>query len=194
MATLNKPYCTLAQLQEELGNDEADETSWFQECINRASRIIDAWCHRDFWYHDYSAADLTVKREWIIGDTIYLPWKVITLSSLTIDGTLEVAGEDYRYAVGSKKIVWAGEEWPQNKIEDWIVLRGTFGYAITDTETPPTDVPENIVLACIRIAAPLTGEKRKEFIDLAGVKQSLLDQMIPKEVKTLLSRHRRLVL
>ena len=193
MATLNKPYCTLAQLQEKLGNDSSDEDEWFQECINRASRWIDEHCHRDFWFHDHSSTLLTVERRWVTADSIFLPWPVITLTAITVDDNAEVLDQDWRFEVGRKEIVYAGTKWPEHKIEDWIVLTGTFGYSITGLTAPPDDAafPAGITHECIKIAAAISGKYRKEFVDLAGVKHSLLDDKIPKDVKMNLGRYRR---
>ena len=196
MATLNKPYCTLAQLQEYLGNDQSSEDEWFQECINRASRIMELWCHTDFWYHDYSVTPLTIQRRWVVKDKIYLPWPIITLTRVLSEETELTNGSDYRYEVGRKRIVYAGAIWPQDKIEDWITVYGTFGYTITSTTQPPTDVsfPATLTQACVEIAGALSGENRKEVVDLSGIKQSLLDRKIPMSAQRYLNRHRTLFL
>lgn len=173
-------------------NTNSADTDWLQECINLASRRVDELCHTDFWYQDHSASALTIREEWVVKDDIYLPWPIITLTEVSVDGTVLVDQLNYRYRVGSKKIVYAGARWPEHKIEDWILVKGTFGWEITDTTTPPTNLPTAITRATVLLAAAYSLKKRREVLNVVGEKENILDTMEPKEVRTALGRYRRM--
>jgi len=197
---LNKPYCTLLQLQKELKNTDADEEDtikdWHHDCINRASRLIDEYCQRDFWYHDRTSGGdgvLEVPKQYVKRRHIFLPWPIITINTITLDDTAWDA-EDFRANVGESRITYYTDiSFVDFEDNDWLTIDGTFGYTIADTTQPPTDAtfPEAIRRACIHIAAALTGDMRKEVQALDGSKVSLLDTRIPPEAAKLLKRFKR---
>jgi hypothetical protein len=197
---LNKPYCTLLQLQKELKNTDADDEDtikdWHHDCINRASRLIDEYCQRDFWYHDNTADGegvFEVPKQYVCGQYIFMPWPVITINEIMHDDE-EWDVEDFRANVGETRITyWTDIAFVEFEDNDWLTIDGTFGYTITDSEQPPTDAkfPEAIRRACIHIAAALTGDMRKEVQALDGSKVSLLDTRIPEEAAQMLKRYKR---
>jgi len=77
--------------QSETGYDE-----WFKDCINDASRMVEEMCKRDFWYHDHSSTLLLAKTLWIVGDIIFLPWPVKTLTEIQMDD-VAIAADDWTY-------------------------------------------------------------------------------------------------
>lgn len=193
MALLN-PYCTLGQLQKELKNDDADTDddvlAWHQDCINRASRFVDDYTHRDFLYHNHASSALAVEPTWIIGEEIWFPWPIRTLTELTIDGTAQ-SSDDYTFKVG-KRTLFNIESLPVVKNESgYVSVKGTFGYGDgVDTTAPPNDTsfPYGITRATILIAAAFSADNRKEVAALDGSRTSLLDTNIPAEAYRLLNR------
>ena len=192
---LSDPYCTLLQLQKEIKNTDADDESdvlaWHEDCINRASRMVDELTQRDFIYHDYSSDPLVVPPEWVCGRRIYLPWPVITLTQIVVDDEVE-DNDDWKAFPGKVEII-GYTDWPKPDdyldVEDLIQLTGTFGYVQGDGSTaPPTDpaFPESVRRATVLIAASLTGDNRKEVAGLDGSKVSLMDTRIPEEAYKLL--------
>lgn len=204
---LNKPYCTLSQVQYFTGEDDGDYDDVLREAINFASRWIDQWCKRDFWFHDHSSDWLEITQEdEAIGRKLFLPFPVKTLTDVNLiwgdeTGTNAIIdADDITYRFHNDAISGQGYiafnvktpdlSWPDNEIK----LKGTFGYTVTDTETPPTDIPEGVTRAAVEVAGVWSGQKRKEVVALDGAKLSLLDERVPREVKELLKPFRRLVL
>ena len=189
--TLDRPYCTLAEVQSHISNSKEAEEAWLRECINRASRFIEEFTHTDFRFHDHASSPLTVDRKWVTGGYVFLPWPVITLTAVTDDTTVLVAGEDYRFGAGSREIVRASN-WVLHPIEDLVTLTGTFGYqeeAATPNELPCIGIPTSVRQAAIEIASALSGKNRREMIGLDGNKQSVLERDVPKQALRLLRRY-----
>lgn len=194
MALVN-PYCTLVQLQKEIKNEDADDDAavlaWHEDCINRAARMVDEYCQRDFLFHDHSASKLSPKERWIVGKDLFLPWPVKTLTAVELDSEVQDT-DDYRFDVG-ERMIHMSTAWPFDTLDNtFIELTGTFGYGDGTSTAPPDDTtfPPNVTRAAILIAAALTGDHRKEHMNKEGQVQSLLTTDVPVEAKALLHRHR----
>tara|TARA_R110000803_G_scaffold39351_2_gene84941 strand:- start:79 stop:675 length:597 start_codon:yes stop_codon:yes gene_type:complete len=193
---LIKPYCTLLQLQKEIRNTDADDEptvlAWHEDCINRASRYVDEYCRRDFWFHDYTTTALSLQKSQLQGNKIFMDWKIISVTELAIDGTA-IQTDDYRADAGEIEIVYIGDVPFIAYEENSVTVKGTFGYTITATTAPPDDVtfPESIRRATMLIAAAFSGDNRKEVVGLDGQKVSILDTRIPREAQTLMRRFQR---
>lgn len=191
---LSNPYCTLGQLQKEIKNTDADSDAdvlaWHQDCINRASRFVDDYTHRDFLFHDYSATALPVEPRWILGNEIWFPWPIKTLTELTVD-TVAQSTDDYTFKAGKRKLVNV-EDLPKVEYQSgWVSVKGTFGYGTgADTTAPPVDAgfPHAITRATVLIAAAFSADNRKEVAALDGTRTSLLDTNISNEAYHLLNR------
>lgn len=192
--SLSNPYCTLVQLQREIKNTDADSDdtvlAWHQDCINRASRFVDQYTHRDFLFHDYSSTALPVEPRWILGNEIWFPWPIKTLTELTVDEVAQ-STEDYTFRAGKRKLVNV-EDLPVVEYQSgYVSVKGTFGYGTgADTTSPPVDAnfPAAITRATVLIAAAFTADNRKEVAALDGTRTSLLDTNIPDEAIRLLNR------
>lgn len=218
--TLYKPYCTLRQVQKETRNKDAATDDWYRECINAASRSLESFCLRDFWFHDHSSSLLTVKQAWVVEDRIYLPWPVITFTQAVEAGTA-VASDQVIAEVGSRVILKNGfwkfydkfpvqtqpvinEEFPDSPdtlnrgaFGERITLQGTFGYVLESVdpeEKPPVDLPADLSRACTLVAAAYTMMNQRELVGIEGDRQSMLDSRIPKEARTLLCKYKTLFL
>jgi hypothetical protein len=194
---LSTPYCTLQQLQDRLRNEDAntDATALarHEDAINRASRMMEAWCHTDWTIHTHTSSKLVPKNRWIIGNHIYFPWPIKSITAVEIDGAVEDA-DDWGYETGEKVLAYAGD-WPKIPLDNssYIQVTGTLGYTHPVLTAPPTDAdfPEAVREACIITAAALTGDYRREVTGVDGAKQDLLTTEVPEEARKLLQRHRR---
>ena len=194
---LSTPYCSLLDLQDELKNNdsdtEADVTTRHENAINRASRMVDEWTHRDFTYHDHTSSMLTVEECLVVGDSIYLRWPIKTLTQVYIDGELKDA-EDWKFEINKKRVQYISD-WPAFPFDTstFLQLKGTFGFTHADLTEPPTDAlfPEGIRRATVIIAAAISGDYKKEVMGREGGVDQLLVTDIPKEAKILLRKYRR---
>lgn len=197
---LENPYCSVVDVQRETGNSDAELVSQFEDAINVASRWIEDHCKCDFLPKDYSTNAYTVATQDAIGDTIFLPWPIITLTEVSAAETV-IPTDHYDFTVGSRSIrLKSGGNWltkpragasfgvqyqiASTGYSEPIKVKGTFGYEIP---------PAAIKLACTKIASAFTHEKRRERVDLNGGRTSILDERIPDDAIILLKRWRRLV-
>lgn len=191
--SLERPYCTLANVQTETKNSESEFDALYVECINRASRWVDEYCSRDFWYHDHSEEDYLVPRGRVIGDIAFLPFKIITLTGVwvipnhydakTADHKLNE--KDFMFEVGKRSITSIFGDFGDFPFQGKLLLEGTFGFLLSETDpetTPPPTVPERIRRATTLIAAALSAENHKEIVSFDGNTQDMLDTGIPQEV------------
>lgn len=203
MPLVTNGYCSLEALQKETGNSDEDLVSWFEECIVSASRWIDDYCYRDFVVHNHATIAYTVKQSEVIGDTIFLAGPIQSLTELK-SGDMVVDNSLFDWEVGKRTIrLIDGSHWISTNTSRkdslgygmaWEIAR--VGYAMPITvkcvygfPTPPMAVQ----IACCRIAAAWSHEKRREKMAMDGTRTSLLDERIPEEATTLLKRFRKLV-
>lgn len=180
--TLQRPYCTVLAVQQEIGNNDPDLVDQITLSINAASRAIDRMCRRDFWFHDHEDEAFKVPKRLICGSVILLPFEIITLTELVEDEDV-IPEDEYDFDEGSKLLSKTGGEFP---LDVRVYVKGTFGFEVTDNESPPALIYPEVSRACVLIASAWSQEWRKEKIDLAGQRESLLDTKIPSEVGTLL--------
>jgi hypothetical protein len=194
VALLN-PYCTVAQVQEELRNTNDNLTGTIEDAINQASRFIDEYKGRDYLWHDHSSDALVIDRfdGNIIGEWLFLPHRpVVTVTEISVAGEVWTKDEDYR--VKDYRIACLSGEWPlANPPDGLIEIKGTFGYQQASTADVPTGLPGTINKAAVLIAAALTGHNQKDIIGLDGSKESVIDKLIPRTAFQLLGSPRILV-
>lgn len=212
---LLRPYCTVADVQREAQNTSADDKDVFATEINKASRRIEEYCMRDFWFHDHSSTPLIVSPHWCALNKIYLPWPIITLTKVEVsegpdsewtelDATSYIT-EPATAPRGRAKIVRSGNWLRDDSVTPGLApaarttiprrtrLTGTFGYALDGTNpqtTPPPGMPQEISTVCAVLAAVSSGLWRKEFTDLSGQRQSTTQRSAPKDVMQMLDRYR----
>lgn len=217
---LDKPYCSLLDVQKETKNSGTELTDWYNTCINTASRWVEEHCRRDFRFHDYSEGEdpLIVPRRWIMGDTVYLPWPIITITKLWVYSDRIIgktdsdlwAATDYYFETDERKQLGkisseAGEfgEFPRRGIRHFVshpfrpnmVLEGTFGYPNADAEgvdetTIPLGLPSSVRKATAVIAATMSMERRLEQTNLEGNRIELIELNIPRDVYKMLDKFR----
>lgn len=208
MTLITDAYCSMESLQRETGNSESELEPWFEEIAVAASAWIDGWCNRDFRLHDHSEESYTVQEEEAVGSVITLDWPILTLT-LVQAGEIEVPLELLEWRVGKRTIrTRSGSHWFAKRTTDgvhggtmsnplggqWtfvstarrtpVYLTGTFGYA---------EPPAAVRVACCKIAAAWSHEKRRERMADDGSRVSLLDERVPQDALSLLKKYRKLV-
>lgn len=183
---LQRPYCSVLQLREFIGNDDPEIEVKLEEAINSASRLVDQRLGSSVWFQDYSATFYTVDPRDNIGAFIVLPFPIITLTELTQDGeTLtggiygEVEDTDYTFIPGTRTINSAGG------FTGVVKVKGTFGYPLDANDPdnlPPPTLPFDINDATIKAAAALSGLWKKTSRSLGGESETVLVQAIPNDV------------
>lgn len=193
MATeLERPYCSLADVQRETVNSLPENDDKYKQCINLASRWVDEFCHRDFWFHDHSENAYKVPRKFVLGDEIFLPFPIVTLTALTVDGKAWDVEDDIYW--DGKTISSEDGDFGNYPCRETIRLTGTFGYPLVQSgyddpqQTPPPTIPSSVKHATAKVAAAISGEKHIEQVGLDGTRIELLDMRIPPEAKALLKR------
>jgi len=185
---LVKPYTTIARVRAETRNEDSSLDEKFETAINDASRAIDEFCKRDFWFHDYTGSGYSLP---VNGDKIFPPWPIISLTGITYEG---ITITDYN--VFAQFIECTGEELGITS-GGMAVIKGTFGYALAESEsetTPPPTLPPQIIRAATMIAAVWSGEYAIERVSLQNERTSIASSDIPDEAMNLLAPYRALVL
>lgn len=188
--SLKYPYCTLLSVQEETRNSVSSNEDKMIKAINLASRQIDSFCRRDFLFHDHASDLYQVKTNQVIGNKIYLPWPVLTLTEVVVGGGA-LDPDSYFFENGeATAMIMFDRDLPSIRPSRRIQFRGTFGYpfSVENPETNPPEIPEAVSRAATLIASAWSGENRKDQVGLDGSKVSILDNTIPAEAKTLLQK------
>jgi hypothetical protein len=190
---------------------ETDNDDWLKTCINDASRMMETFARRGFWNYEYLLADpYVVPESDLLESKVFLPWPVITLSGVYLDGELLVLGDDYTFEntreggygavisfVSSDTKAWFDSD---DDSEGDVELVGVFGYTLATVEgeddptAPPVDLPSDIQRACTLIAAAISGLNQRETLNYSGDRVSLTDSRIPKDAMELLKGAKRPVL
>lgn len=203
MVTLEKPYCTLLDVQSETKNSGTENDDLYLSCINAASRYIDTYCRRDFWFHDYTTTAYRVPRGSVIGNSIALPFSIIDLTEVryVADATVTPSSAhtlseiEYYFEEGRSTISISSTVEINYPFDGRMEVYGEFGYSLSLDENndpivtqPPYDIPAAVRRAATIIAAAWSNERRLESVALDGSKSSILDNTVNKEVFSLLER------
>lgn len=190
MALVN-PYATIAQVRDELQNDDADLTATIETAINAASRWIDEYKGRDYLAHDHTSTpiDITPFYPHVIGQTLLLPYdNVRTLGDVVDAGTTLVEGTDF-FRDGHRLHRLDGN-WDPFYPPDHLKIYGAFGYAQATTADVPTGLPSHINRAAVLLAASMSGHLSKEVVGIDGGKTSVVVKDVPKAVRDILGPRR----
>ena len=198
MALPLNPYCTVDEVRAKLRNREAAAEGEILTAIGSASRFVDDWLGRDFFFRDFSTTPFRVQNDHIFGDEIILPFlPIITLTSLTYAGVVQVLDTDYYLTQDSRgrtnRIRSLAGPFPESIPPiNLILVYGTFGFpqigpSGTYLATAiPKGMPEHYREATAEIAAAMTGRNQKEIIGTDGNKQTVTDTTIPKTALAIL--------
>lgn len=190
--TLVRPYCTLQDVQEVTGNSEEDGVELTLKAINKACRLIEDLTEVVFWFHDHTTTPLVVKKQFVVGTSIFLNNPIINLAEIKIDGEIS----DLAEYEGDGLIIKSATNFAYpftSKME----IKGTFGYVLATTTgtggevLPPPTLPATINRAATLTAAAISGQWHRERIGLDGQKDTMLETRIPGEVESLLKKWKR---
>ena len=155
--TLVNPYCTLAQLNDELKRSQADVSidDELNEAIVNGSRWIDNYLGRDFFFHDHAVDALEFDQfsDQILEDKIFLDWPVLAITEVLIGTTALTLNTDFSVkgkAPHENRILtllpaawntsvpstWSRElqsnqtnRWNISRPDAVFAIKGTFGYS-----------------------------------------------------------------
>lgn len=204
--SVTNPYCTVADVQAEIRNDDTDLTSTLERAIGVASRWIDRKMGRDYYQHDFTTTpiELSVLDRCIYEGMLFLPYRpIISISRVVVNGTDWTEGTHYMEVTNRKTgevnclaVIQPPEDarltarvasWPIGYPPDYVTqIYGKFGYAQASATVVPTGIPAYITQAAILVAAALSGHNMKDVIGLDGAKTTVIDKDIPRVVYDLL--------
>jgi hypothetical protein len=212
---LDRPYCTVRDVQDETLHGASDHIETFTKAINQASREIDWFCRRDFLFHDHTSQAFSVPAHMCQENVITLPWPVITITEVKVivppDSGAVLDPSEYQHEnfllSASSKIYRAGrwrsgEEFTKagilpsrsNRLPTRIELKGTFGYlpaqknSTHDFTAPSPSIPAEIRHACACLAGVRSGRHKKEIVDRSGDRQTVTLRSLPRDVEAMLMR------
>lgn len=205
------PYISLVELCEELKRPlPANEANLspekiealedeFRRAIDRASRWVDDYTRRDYYFHDYTVIPLILDENspWVFGRELLLPWPVLDIVSIDHGGTLLASGAEYSsgYTDADKTVIYSHVgHWHPTRPDGLLTIYGSFGY--TQESTPgvyssaavPVGIPSKVTEATRKVAAAFSGHWRKEVIDMEGNAVEVAQNKIPDEVYKLLGK------
>lgn len=201
--TLERPYCTLLDVQTETKNSGSEYDETYTQAINLASRYIETHCRRDFWYHDYTQTPYRVPRSRVIGSDVILPFPIIDITEVRYleDATVASSSDfalseiEYYFEEGKSTISLSSTLRINYPFDGKVEVYGEFGLNLqVDDEdnpiltAPPVNLPASIRRATTILAAAWSNERRIEQVALDGSRTQLLDNTISKEVYHLLER------
>lgn len=209
-SSLLRPYCTIADVKAYIKNHTLDDAV-YTLAINLASRAIDKWCERDFWYREETYC---LQDDEITEEGLYLRWAIRELSSIRVNNELQSQDSYYFTTItsdpfGSNSFIknlamrlyntTAQEESAVTQAKrigfaKKVEVTGVFGYSIESENKMPIDeyFPSAVRRACSIIAGVFTNHNRREEVGVDGQRQSLLSTEIPDEVKKLLKKYKRI--
>lgn len=92
---LDKPYCSLADVQRETKSSDPALDSIYNSAITAASRWVEQHCHRDFWYHEYTEENpYVVPRSRVLGHSIFLPFPILRVDDIWVYSYSETGKTD----------------------------------------------------------------------------------------------------
>lgn len=193
------PYITVAELHEELKNNEAPLNDELAAAIDRASRWVDDYMDADFFFHDYSVFPLVLDQtaDNVIGNRIFFSWPIISISGMTLGGAspdVLATPDDYFIGGGAQSLYRASGNWNLSRPDNILSITGAFGYrqesspGVYDPSQVPQGIPAKVKTATRLVAAAFSGYNRKEVLGVDGTKEGLITTSIPKTVYEYLGR------
>jgi hypothetical protein len=194
MITLDRPYTTLSKVKTHCGIDASntDYDDDIREAINTVSRLIDSLTGRFYYKKTYTADYLNGAKSfsgWQIvtndrGSYIYTPQMapIIAVTSLIEDSITLVENTDFYLDLACGMIEKDGGAW--NEAARAIKISCTIGYNSADTTTPSADIPGDIALFAIELAARKSGRYRKTIKNYVSGASETIDMFgVPKEIE-----------
>ena len=203
MAVYN-PYCTSEDVQLHIKNNDL-AVALVENAISEASRYVEEYTGRFFHKYDYSVDGYPVPSvDFIEGKHIYLPFPIISINELQINGS-SISTDNYSFPVKPVKYNHRSViEITTEKTSDFLgqvttletenaLVKGVFGFTASSSVDVPDDIqfPSGIRRATTLIASIFTENNRKEQVTLDGSRTSLATFTIPDEAHSILNMHKR---
>jgi len=192
------PYCSLAELVGELRQRASDfpaggeKEAELLRAIDRASRWVDDYTGRDYFFHDHSITPLLFDEfsGGVYGAEIFLPYKpVISILEFRVGSDVWVENSDYVTGRGDREGRIHGRRGNfAPTVETTITIRGSFGYRQSVSSQIPEMLPAKIATSTRLVAAAFSGLWRREEVGLDGAKQTITDTTIPQTVYQMLGK------
>lgn len=205
MTTLYRPYCTLAAVKDHCGIGSTTLTydDLIKDSINKVSRLIDSLTGRYFYKKTYTAEYLASVKDyqgWRIvktdnGGMIFTPQlsPIIDVTELVEDSETLVENTDYYLHKEDGIIEKNASDWVESPRK--IKITCNLGYSSTDTATPSDDIPGEIVLYAIELAARKSGRYQKEIKNYVSGGAERVDLFgVPKEIEKALRDMRPIII
>ncbi len=200
---LYNPYCTTSDVTGHTKNSDLG-TQTLETAINLASRYIEEYTSRLYHSYDYTAGFRVSNMDFLNGTHIYLPFPVINLVSITVQGA-SIPSANYSYAVKPSTYKHRSYiELTTTTTYDFLsqtsevastdaIVYGTFGFSAVDGLSVPDDTqfPAGIRRAATLIAGVFTEMKRGEQVALDGSRVAIAEYTIPDEAHSILNMHKR---
>jgi hypothetical protein len=136
MSVLLNPYCSLDELKHELKftlSDTARDDE-LKEAINNASRWIDQYMGRDFFYHNHLLSPLELDSfDAVYENEVFVPFRpILSISEVSLAGTVLVSGTDYVakgvLATRADRLILLSGPWNLSRPDRLLSIKGEFGY------------------------------------------------------------------
>jgi hypothetical protein len=194
MTVLYRPYTTLDKVKNHCGIALTKTTydEEIKDAINIVSRLIDSFTGRFYYEKTYTDEYLNGTKDyqgWQIidcdtGGLIYTPQlaPIISVTSLVESGTTLIENTDFFVDKASGIIEKSSGDW--NTEPRTIKISCAIGYDSVDTATPSDDIPGDIAMYAIELAARKSGYYKKtikNYVSGAGESVDLFG--VPKEIE-----------
>jgi len=174
--------------------------------------MVDQISGKNFWFNDFTTKAYTPNKADIFEYTLYLPFPIRSITSVTIDGEEIIKKVNFISITeyGDPRNFYLELEEPDNSDLTQLgassffsgdktaitKIKGTFGYKVASTTEMPTEYifPPDVRRATTMIAGTLTDQFRKESVDLQGNRSNLLETMIPMGAVKLLKKSKRIIM
>ena len=193
-------YCTVQNVKSYLGIDKETDDALISDLIDRAQAEIEAYTGRAFEASSDATRYFTVGED-TVGDYLYLDEDLAQITSVTTDadGDADSLTQNTHYVayprnqtpyyalkmLSSSDYTWTYSDDPETGIE----IVGRWAYSTT--------APDDIVHACVRLAAFFYRQKDAQVFDTTAVPDAgviYMPQGMPSDVKVMLQPYVKIVL
>lgn len=184
-------YATANELKTYLGITGSGDDTLFGELLDRATAEIEQFTGRQFAVASDTTRYFDAIGSHIGGGVLYLPGDLCSITTVTNGDDTEVNSDEYTtlprnatpyYAIrllSQSGVTWTySSEWM-----DAISITGRWGYSTTP--------PDDIVHACVRLAAFYYRQKDAQLADVTAIEAGTVIRTpaMPAEVKQVLTRY-----
>jgi hypothetical protein len=190
--TITNGYCTLAELKSALQKPTTDTVNdtWFERCIESASRLIDQRTGRVFYSISLNGEILDIYNpndNGIMvdgsGSRLLFPSPIIVVTSIYEDNILLTENTDF-YLYKNQGLIERDGYWTSNRkgTDTGIKLTLSYGYS---------SIPADIKGLCIQLAKIFTGVATRIVTDGSGGAMSFTLDSVPRWIVNEIDKHRR---